>query len=909
MMESLILQFPQGLQQQAERVLPCSLYLQRQLAKHPEWVETLMQPIDSEHLIVGKIAVIDDEASLMSQIRLLRHRNLCRIIWQDLTQQVPLAQTLSDTSSLADGLLVAVNAWWYETLANVHGYPCNHVGEQQALVVLAMGKLGGKELNFSSDIDLIFAYPEKGATQGARPLDNATFFTRLGQKLITTLSTMTAEGFTYRVDMRLRPFGDVGALALSFDAMEHYYQQHGRDWERYALIKARVVTHHTQGERLLNSLRSFVYRRYLDYGAISQLRELKLAIEKDRATEADNNIKLGKGGIREIEFIVQLFQLVRGGREAYLQNPNLLETLSQLQAHSFLTEEETNTLSNAYVLLRQVENRLQMWDDQQTHHLPDDPQQLALLAANLSYKAYADLERDLTVYRQHVTVLFDANFFRHDNANASMFVELMDIEEWQQRLRNLEYADSACLAIRIHDLFHGRLYKHLTGLGQSRIKALLPLLVEECGKQTDADTALIRCLQVVEKIAGRSGYIALLSESHQALALLVKLLSRSQWIALQIGQFPILIDELLDARQLYQPLNRQQLSETLQAQLCSVESDDTEQIMERLRTFKRSQVLSVAATDVMDKLPLMKVSDQLTWIAEVLVEETLNYALQELTAKYGKPYLEADGKYQPADFAIIAYGKLGGIELGYESDLDILFLHNSRGKKQQTTGAKPIDNQVFFTRLAQRIVFILNTYTMGGRLYEIDTRLRPNGSSGLLVSSMKAFKKYQYEKAWTWEHQAIIRARGIAGSDLLIREFARIRRHVLSQPRDEAVLRADIRAMREKMWMQYPTKQGKFHLKKQAGGITDIEFLVQYWVLKNGRGGEYVYTDNIRLLDALSRQGCLEHSDAAILKDIYIQMRDRIHALSLQEQLPVVDDGEFVRERSLVQYYWKKHLS
>lgn len=909
MMEQLIAQFPQNLQKQAEKVLPCSLYLQRQLAKHPEWIDSLAEPIDSEPEIAHKIALADEENALLATIRLLRHQNLCRVAWQDLTQQVPLSQTLADTSFLADILLRYANDWWYESLSKLYGYPCNQQSEKQVLVILGMGKLGGKELNFSSDIDLIFAFPEKGMTDGDKCLDNTTFFTRLAQKLINTFSKMTADGFVYRVDMRLRPFGDVGSLALSFDATEHYYQQHGRDWERYAFIKARAITHLEQGEVLLNRIKPFVYRRYLDYGATSQLRELKLSIEKERQAESANDIKLGMGGIREIEFVVQLFQLMRGGRESYLQQRNLMQTLRVLKEHDFLSKDQVQTLLSAYILLRQAENRLQMWDDQQTHLLPEEGEQLLLLAANLNYENTAALKADLDRYRQQVMDIFDTQFYREGSADVPDTVESLNESQWQQRLSKLKYTDSQQLAEQIDALFNSRLYKHLTELGQERFNTFLPLLVNDCAQHAKSNTALSRSLQIVEKVAGRSGYIALLSENHQALSLLVKLVAQSSWVAQEIAQSPILLDELLDSKQLYQPLNRQQLSQKLQAQLQSVEVDDTEQMMERLRTFKRSQVLGVAATDLMDKLPLMKVSDQLTWIAEVIVEETLHFAWKEQVAKYGEPCFLSNDGMKEAQFAVVAYGKLGGLELGYTSDLDIIFLHNSQGENQQTNGEKLVDNQVFFTRLAQRIVFILNTFTMGGRLYEIDMRLRPSGTSGLLVTSIEAFQKYQLEKAWTWEHQAIIRARGISGSGQLINEFEHIREEVLAKSAEGIALQKDIREMREKMWSQYKPKQDKFHLKKQSGGIIDIEFIVQYLVLKNAGSNRYIYTDNIRLLETLSANGCITKAEENTLKEIYINMRDSIHALSLQGLSAEVDSAEFMQEREFVQQCWNKYLT
>ena len=914
-----------------EAVLQSSLYLQEQLMRHPEWIQGL---IDSQAYEAGELyqtiqnvlATSADEAILLKQVRLIRHRETVRIAWRDLMGLAPLTETMRDCSDLADALVEASLSWWYKDFCTKHGTPRSKAGEAQHLVVIGMGKLGGQELNFSSDIDLIFAFPEAGMTDGHRELDNQTFFVRLGQKLINTLGAMNAEGFAYRVDMRLRPFGEVGALALSFDAMEHYYQTHGREWERYAMIKARVMAgDKTQGAELMERLRPFVYRRYLDYGAVEQLRDMKAMINREAERKGKyQDVKLGRGGIREVEFIAQVFQLMRGGRERELQLRSLLPTLACLAQLELLTPEDEQALREAYCFLRRVENHLQMWKDEQTHSLPDEPQQRRLLAQSLGFTDGDSFLTALNAKREVVHTLFRRIFAmdESDSSNAEDDeAENNTLELWSghldtpksiQLLTSLGYQDSEAIHQVITHLRDGRLYQTLTELARTRLDRLMPNLIVIASKQADPDTALRRSLTIIQAIAKRSVYMSMLGDHPEALAQLVKLVSHSIWLTTQLTQHPILLDELLDARTLYQPLNRTELHNVLRYTMARVDEEDTEQVMEQLRQFKNTQILRVAAADISDALPVMKVSDQLTWIAEVILEFTWQNVWNTLSAKSGIPTYHSNNETKPAGFAIIGYGKLGGIELGYGSDLDIVFLHDSEGEKQITNGAKPLENSVFYTRLSQKIINMLSTFTHDGRLYETDTRLRPSGASGLLVSSVEAFRKYQFEKAWLWEHQALLRARALTGSKTICEQFEHLRREVLCQPRDPELVKQAVATMRQKMWETLSSKKNElFDVKKDPGGITDIEFMVQGLILMHAAAHPKLveWSDNIRQLESLQQCGIIPTTEAQQLADIYRAMRNCIHTRSLQEQDSKISGELFTLERELVQALWKRYLS
>lgn len=876
-----------------DAILSNSPYLQFQLERHPQWqvaCEASQPYADGELVasIVAETLAQPDYDSVLRTVRTLRNREMVRIAWRDLTGMAELTETLRTTSDLADGLVEAAYQWSYAELTAKHGIPRSRSGEPQHMVIIGMGKLGGQELNFSSDIDMIFAFPEAGGTDGKRDLDNQTFFTRVGQRIIAILGQTTADGIVYRVDMRLRPFGEVGALALSFDAMEHYYETHGREWERYALIKARVMAgDKTTGAELMARLRPFVFRRYLDYGSVEQLRDMKAMINREAERRGKyQDVKLGTGGIREIEFTAQLFQLMRGGPIPELRCRSLLPTLDVLLAQQLLSAEEFNTLRPAYLFLRRTENRLQMWNDEQTHSLPSDPLRQTCLAQSMGF---ADWES------------FYAELNRHQQGVADIFLRMFAVDSHKDSQPLPEHP-------AIQELLNSRLYNTLTDTGRSRLNRLLPALLDACNATAAPEQALERCLRIVQKIAPRSGYIAMLADHPNALEQFVRLASDSLWITSQLTQHPILLDQMLDPRQLYTPLDRQQLGAALRLELERIDQGDTEQVMERLRQFKQAQVLRVAAADITGVLPLMKVSDQLTWIAEAVLEETQRHVWETMAVQTGVPcYREVDGTPREAGFGIIAYGKLGGLELGYGSDLDIIFLHDSHGQAQQTNGKKVLENAVFYARFAQKVIHTLTTFTPAGRLYETDMRLRPSGASGLLVSSLEAFRLYQQEKAWVWEHQALLRARIITGSASLRESFNQIRREVLCRPRDKAELRREVVTMRQKMWDALGSKnETVFNLKKDPGGITDIEFMVQFLILAHAHEHpQLVYwSDNIRQLASLQQAGILTAEQADTLADVYRTLRDRIHELSLQEQEALVEAGQFARERDYVRQMW-----
>ena len=909
------------------RVFAASDFVVREALRAPEVLAGLVRDReihfpDSEGALARRaaeaLAGVEDEAGLARALRALRRREMLRIAWRDLAGWAPLQETLNDLSLLAevclDHALAALDGW----LERVHGPPLGVSGQRQHLVVLGMGKLGARELNFSSDIDLIFAYPEGGETAGPRVLSNAEYFARLGQALIRAMDQVTADGFVFRVDMRLRPFGQSGPLAASFDGMEQYYQAQGRDWERYALIKARPVAgDRAAGDRLLQILAPFVYRRYLDYGAFDALREMKALIDREmRLRGRERDIKLGPGGIREIEFIAQTFQLVRGGREPRLQRRELLRVLETLGDLGLLDPAAVADLADAYRLLRRVENHLQAMDDRQTHALPADPESRLRLAWGLGHESWETLAAEIDAARARVQEVYGSLFSAPGEAEGATCTEAL----WRGTLG--QEPALACLRERgladperglelLVALRDGARVRAMGARGRGHLGRLIPAVLERLRDCTRPDDCLQRVLGVIENIVGRSAYLALLVENPGALDQLLRLCDASPWIAGLLGRHPVLLDELLDPRALTLPLDREALRRQLRREMASIPADDLERRMDALRRFRQAQVLRVAAADVARIYPLMVVSDHLTAIAEVVLEEVLAMAWNDLVARHGAPHCIDGGTLRPAGLGIVAYGKLGGIELGYGSDLDLVFLHDSRGEARHTDGERPVDNAVFFARLGQRIIHILSTHTPAGILYEVDMRLRPSGASGLLVSSIDAFAAYQREQAWTWEHQALVRARPVAGEARLAEAFRAIREEVLTRPRDEDALRREVADMRRRMREQLADRDpAHFDLKQGAGGIADIEFLVQFAVLAHAARAPALieFTDNIRQLRALADHDVLDRERAARLADIYRSYRARVHALTLQELPAVVAAGEYRAEREFVTTLWRQWM-
>ncbi|VAW74854.1 Glutamate-ammonia-ligase adenylyltransferase [hydrothermal vent metagenome] len=860
-----------------------------------------------------------DEIALKRLLRQTRQREMLRIAWRDLAGWASLAETLGDLSDLADacieGALEQLTAWQ----AAETPPPLREGSREPApLVVLAMGKLGAHELNFSSDIDLIFTYPEAHKpARRKKALSPEQYFTRLGQSLIQVLSDHDADGFVFRVDMRLRPYGSAGALVCSYDALEEYYQSQGREWERYAMIKARPVSGDEDSRReLMELLRPFVFRRYLDFQAFDALRDLKRQIRKEvERRDQQDNIKLGPGGIREIEFIVQAFQLVRGGREPQLRQRRVLDVLPALVALNLLPQQSATQLAAAYHFLRRAENHLQALHDQQVHHLPESDSERARLALSMDFPDWKRFIAALNGHRRRVETHFEQVFdlpqqesTDEDDALRGLWLEQCDRKEALQQLGDSGY-DNPVEALRwIEQMRRGTVPRYLGEQGRIRFDALVPRVIAAVGLQPQAAEVLGRLVAVLEHIAGRTTYIALLQEHPLVLSQLVRLCAASAWIADQIARFPMLLDQLLDPRSLYTPLSRQALQSELEHRLSDVEETDLELQMDRLRQFHHAMVLRVAAADIAGAAQVMVVSDELTAIAEVVLDKVLSIAWADMLRRYGEPSCKVRRKTRPVAFAVIGYGKLGGIELGYGSDLDLVFLHDSTGSAQRTRGRKPVDNTVFFTRLGQRMIHMLEAFTGAGLLYEVDMRLRPSGNSGLLVSDIDAFADYQLSEAWTWEHQALVRARLVAGDRALEKPFQKVRGKALAACADQAGLREQVRDMRERMRRELGSRGAGFHLKQDPGGIVDIEFMVQYLVLRWSEAHPALlgHTDTINLLKVLAREGLLKSAYAQILIEAYQQYRSVVHRLTLAEARPVIEDDRLDKPRNKVARLWRE---
>ncbi|HJX18009.1 MAG TPA: bifunctional [glutamate--ammonia ligase]-adenylyl-L-tyrosine phosphorylase/[glutamate--ammonia-ligase] adenylyltransferase [Acidiferrobacterales bacterium] len=869
--------------------------------------------------VLAAVTLCTDEVALKAALRVLRQREMVRLAWRDLAGWANLEEVVRTLSALADACLDAALAKLYDWAVAREGVPREQGTDSAArFVVLGMGKLGGEELNFSSDIDLVFAYTEEGETD-KRGLSNHEFFVRLGQRLNQALNEQTADGFVFRVDMRLRPNGASGPLALSFDAMEQYYQAHGRMWERYALIKARCVAGDpVAGAEILQRLRPFVFRKYLDYTAVEEIRSLKASIHRELLRKGiESNIKLGPGGIREIEFIGQAFQLIRGGRDLRFQERRILPVLAHLAEEGDLTPQAVSDLTSAYEFLRNTEHRLQEIRDQQTQVLPADDLDRLRVAIGMGFGDWPGFQAALTRHMQRVHEHFNSVFAApqgeapaaDDQGLHALWAGTLEEAAAREVLQAAGFTDAGTILNLLKGLRAGGAYSALSANGRERLDKLMPLLVGAAGLTPDPQTTLARLVAFVEAIGRRSVYLALLVENPLALSQLVKLCSASEWIARYLNQHPILLDELMDAASLYAPLTRAALAAELQSRLARLPVDDLEAQMEALREFRNGHVLRVAAADVGPGLTPEEIGRHLGYIAEVIVAQALALAHDDLVLKHGRPTLRQGNKTINPGFAVIAYGKLGSLELGYTSDLDMIFLHGAEQEGGVTDGARPIANEVFFARLGQRLIHILTARTGGGILYEVDTRLRPSGRSGMLVTNPAAFREYQDSHAWVWEHQALIRARPIAGDTGLAKVFEEIRATTLCRPRDPATLRAEVAAMRERMHAaQAAHDPGEFNLKHDPGGMIDVEFMVQYAVLRWAHDHPELirHRGNIPLLEALQARGLLDPAPAGLLRDAYHRYLGVEQRLKLMERQPLVAPQELGDFPQRVRALWRE---
>jgi len=848
--------------------IPASLepsrYARHVLEAQPELAAELTDPLPftrEEIAVALDGALGDDESALKRRLRRLRRRVLLRVMARDLAGAADLTEVCGTMSDLAEVSIGAALGWAESAQAAQCGRPRGTGGAPQQLLVVGMGKLGGRELNVSSDIDLVFVYPEEGDTDGARPLSNHEYFARVGRKLIGLLSDVTEDGFVFRVDMRLRPYGESGPLVASFDALENYLVSQGREWERYAWIKARALTG-TQERELDAIVRPFVYRRYLDYGTLAAMRRLHAEVRREvERRDLAEHVKLGPGGIREIEFVAQALQLVRGGRDSTLAVRPTLDALARLARAKLLPEEAARELTQAYRFLRRVEHRLQYLDDRQTHTLPADAEDRARVAAMCGVGTWDAFAAALGAQRDRVTRHFQAVFAEaQENAGGELWQD--DRDALAAALAARGFRDAAGSADRLAAVRASQRYQNLPKDSRRRFDALVPALAAAAAATADPDATLERSLALIEAIARRAAYLALLAEHPEALERVARIVAASSWAAEFVTRHPLLLDELLDDRVLYAPPDWTAFARTLRALLASHDGDPERQ-MDVLREQHQAQVFRLLAQDLAGLLTVERLADHLSALADLTLEAALELA-------WGQVRRHREGTPR---FAVVAYGKLGGKELGYASDLDLIFLYDDPEEHAPEA----------YARLAQKLNLLLTTRTAAGVLFATDLRLRPSGASGLLVSSLEAFKQYQEKQAWIWEHQALTRARFCAGDRAIGAAFEAIRERILRRKRDAAELAREVLAMRAKMHDAHPNSSGLFDVKHDPGGMIDLEFVVQFLVLAHAHQHPTLVGNlgNIALLGMAGELGLIPAELAQRGQEAYREFRRVQHALRL----------------------------
>ena len=874
-----------------------SRYLGRLLAAKPalaaEVEASLDQPLTREDLSSWLAAQPAGEADLKAVLRRLKQRAYARIATRDLAGLAPLGEVVECMTLIAELAVARAVEVIGKGLAERYGTPRGADGRAQELIVIGMGKLGGRELNVSSDIDLIFVYPEDGDTDGTKSISNFEYFTRLGRALINAIADVTEDGQVFRVDMRLRPNGDSGPLVCSFDMLENYFVTQGREWERYAWIKARPLTGRRH-EELEAIRRPFVFRKYLDFGAINAMRELHAQIRQEVAKkDKADNVKLGPGGIREIEFIAQVFQLIRGGRDPALQIKPTLQVLRRLADNGLLAAEAVAELSAAYDFLRRVEHRLQYLDDAQTHMLPTGDADRAIIARAMGYGSFDGLLAELDDHRAAVARHFEAVFAdpnRGEHKHAGMWRGAGG-EDQGEEFAKLGFRQPREAAARVAALREGPRYQQLAASIRERFDALVPQLIQAAAEMPNPDATLLRSLDLLESISRRAAYLALLQQYPQALRKVAELVSSSSWAADYLQRHPILLDELLDPRLLDVLPDWSGVREQLAARLDELEPD-TERQMDLLRETHHAQVFRLLAQDVAGLYTVERLADHLSELADILLD-----------AAIGRAWLKMPKRHvETPKFAVISYGKLGGKELGFASDLDLVFLFDDPAPEAGEN----------YARLGTRLNTWLSAQTAAGQLFETDLRLRPNGDSGLVVSSMESFRKYQLESAWVWEHQALTRARFSAGDTAVGEAFEKIRCEVLCQQRDLAKLRADIVEMRQKMMDSHATRgdlrETVFDLKHDLGGLVDVEFIVQYLVLGHAHAHPELTGNkgNIALLKMAADAGLIPGDLAETVRNAYRDYRRMQHGLRLNGTKARVSPEEVGDRVTAVRELWRQ---
>ena len=903
-------QFPVAVtvkKQEILRLWEQSQYCSNLCQKYPNWIEEIInRPNEINHWLKD-IETVSTEDIFKKSLRDYRNHSLLNICWRDLVLQEDIYSLLNDISLLADQCVQVAAEWINQQLIKKYGVPRTAEGNAVHFVVIAMGKLGGKELNFSSDIDVMFCYSDSGNTDGKRSISNQEFFTQLAQGLIRVLSEVTADGFVYRVDCRLRPFGESGPLVVNFNHIEDYLQTHGREWERYAFIKARVIVGVDEDRAVFKDIvSSFVYRKYIDFGVINTLREMKDLITQKMALKGNaKNIKLGFGGIREIEFIVQFFQLVHGGQNPDLQSQSIKNGFEQIAKYGYLNEEDVSRIEQAYIFLRRLENRLQMRNDEQTHVLPEAEDILTVLAHSMNCQSVSELQDALSIHTNAVSEVFglihsdDTQSTSHDEF-AEVWKALTSLEDNDsgENIDIPEFKEFPHVREKLLLLINSSSYRNQDKEGRQRLREFIPCFLNQLNTVVSPALVVDRLYLLLQSILRRSAYLVLLYENKDVLKQLIDVASSSPWIASHITSYPLLLDELAASAEKDVFVGKEELETQFENEVLRHADLDYEHILERVRLFKHARELRVACADVQNKIPIMKVSDQLSWTAEVVIDGCVKYLEQSFDTS------------MKGNLAVIGFGKLGGIELSYGSDLDLVYIAENQKDSHYPDDAK-VPYVVKISKFGQRLTQMLTLQTVSGKLYDVDTRLRPDGESGAMVPPFDFVLNYYQSRAWIWELQALVRARCVAGSNAIRQKFNIMREEIICLPRDEQKLAVEVSEMREKM---LKTKQSKssdvFHLKNDKGGITDIEFMVQYAVLAHAHKDHALceYSDNIRLLERLAGGGYLSGSVASELTDIYCRFRNVMHHMALQSQAAEVSDSEYKQERKIVRECWKNIL-
>ncbi len=861
--------------------------------------------------ITDQLAQCIDEKAFHQRLRLIRRREMVRLAWRDLSGMSDLEETIAGVSELADGCIINALHFHQRALETRYGQPQGNNGDPANMVVLGLGKLGGYELNYSSDVDLIFAFDLPGAT--AHPdkdkagIDNQEFFIRLGQKLVAALDEITPDGQVFRTDMRLRPNGASGPLVLSFPAMEHYYQTHGRNWERYALIKARQVAgNKNAGDELLAMLKPFIYRKYLDFGAFDSIREMKAMIQRELKQKGlQHDIKLGWGGIREIEFLVQSHQLIRGGREKRLRTQSLYQAITALQSLGVLDDSVLDGLIEGYEFLRNTEHRLQMVADRQTQQLPTTGFEQARLAFSMGFDNWFGFVARLDQLRSEIhsqfKLILEGEAGQTGTIDNSRF-QLVDVWEGKldrddaiATLLSAGFSKADSTPQLLYEFRRGRLYQAFSGIERDRIDRLIPLALQQAANHGEAERGIAAFISVLESIGRRSAYLSLLIENPIALKQLLHLCAASPWISNHIGQHPVILDELLNPLIDIRNRDHASLEVELNNRLEQIDEDDDEARMNGLREFQQAQVLRIAAADVSGVLRVDDVHQALTRLAEVLLQMVLADAIAFVCKKRGPA---------PCEAGVIAYGKFASGELGYNSDLDVVVCYDL---DEYNSALNKGDIEMFFSRVGRRLIHLITTRTQAGNLYALDMRLRPSGRSGTLVTSLNGFFDYQMNDAWTWEHQALVRSRVVSGSSGFIIKFESARKAIIVMARDDQQLKADVITMRQKMIQancQSTTEH--YDLKLDEGGIVDIEFLIQYWVLRHA-------SDQVELVEprtmgefvaGLTGLGLIELETGEQLLDCYQTYLRQSLDLKLMDLPVLARQDQLLDQRKAISTIW-----